>query len=86
MTLLPFLLLIVAVIVGYAINRMAARAIRDGGSRLHSMTSYHGMFSALLILVPVLTFMLLWLALQGDQICVARANLWHTRRLEDRGC
>ena len=68
MTLLPFLLLIVAVIVGYAINRMAARAIRDGGSRLHSMTSYHGMFSALLILVPVLTFMLLWLALQGTVI------------------
>ncbi len=32
------------------------------------MTSYHGLFSALLILVPVLTFTLLWLVLQGAVI------------------
>lgn len=68
MTALPFLLLILAVAAGYAINRGAARAIRDGGSRLHSMTSYHGVFAALLILVPVLTFTLLWLAVQGPVI------------------
>jgi len=68
MTTLPFLLLIAAVLAGYAINRMAARSIRDGGARLHSMTNYHGMFSALLILVPVLTFILLWLVLQGTLI------------------
>ena len=68
MTALPFLLLILAVLAGYMINRRAARLIRDGGARLHSMTSYHGMFSALLILVPVLTFILLWVALQGPII------------------
>ena len=68
MTALPFVLLAVAVIAGYTINRMAAKSIRDGGSRLHSMASYHGMFSALVILVPVLTFILLWLLLQGSVI------------------
>ncbi|MCZ4352852.1 phosphate ABC transporter permease subunit PstC [Roseovarius aestuarii] len=68
MTTLPFLLLILAVIVGYVLNRVAAKTIRDGGNRLHSMTSYHGMFSALLILVPVLTFILLWLVLRGPVI------------------
>ncbi|HBZ44153.1 MAG TPA: phosphate ABC transporter permease subunit PstC [Maritimibacter sp.] len=68
MTAFPFLLLILAAVVGYAINRVAARGIRDGGSRLHSMTSYHGMYSALLVLVPVLTFILVWLALQGAVI------------------
>lgn len=74
MTAVPFLFLILAVVAGYVINRRAARLIRDGGSRLHSMTSYHGMFSALLILVPVLTFILLWIALQGpvvDRITMA---------------
>ncbi|MEY8828322.1 phosphate ABC transporter permease subunit PstC [Sedimentitalea sp. XS_ASV28] len=68
MTALPFILLIVAVIAGYLVNRMAARAIRDDGNRLHSLTNYHGLFSALLILVPVLTFILLWLVLQGPVI------------------
>lgn len=68
MTALPFLLLAVAVLAGYAINRRAARMIRDRGARLHSLTSYHGLFSALLILVPVLTFILLWLVLEGPVI------------------
>ncbi|WP_424988188.1 phosphate ABC transporter permease subunit PstC [Microbulbifer sp. S227A] len=68
MTALPFILLIVAVIAGYLVNRIASRAIRDGGDRLHSLTNYHGLFSALLILVPVLTFILLWLVLQGPVI------------------
>lgn len=68
MTALPFILLIAAVIAGYTINRVAARTIRDNGSRLHSLTSYHGSFSALLIFVPVLTLILLWLVLQGPVI------------------
>ncbi|MEO9779503.1 MAG: phosphate ABC transporter permease subunit PstC [Sedimentitalea sp.] len=68
MTALPFLLLIAAVVAGYLINRIAAKSIRDGGGRLHSLTSYHGLFSALLILVPVLTFILLWLVVQGPII------------------
>jgi len=68
MTALPFLLLILATLVGYVLNRMAARTIRDNGARLHSMTSYHGMFSALMVLVPVLTVILLWLVLEGPVI------------------
>ena len=68
MTALPFLLLILATLAGYVLNRMAARTIRDKGVRLHSMTSYHGMFSALMVLVPVLTIILLWLVLEGPVI------------------
>ncbi|SIN87790.1 phosphate ABC transporter permease subunit PstC [Vannielia litorea] len=68
MSALPFLLLIVATIAGYVLNRLAARTVRDRGQRLHSMTSYHGLFSALLVLVPVLTVILLWLVLQGPFI------------------
>ncbi|MDF1855281.1 phosphate ABC transporter permease subunit PstC [Pseudooceanicola sp.] len=68
MSALPFLLLIGAVCAGYILNRVAAKSIRDRGDRLHSMTSYHGLFSALLILVPVLTFILFWLMLQGPVI------------------
>ncbi|MCX7560686.1 phosphate ABC transporter permease subunit PstC [Sulfitobacter sp. F26204] len=65
MTTLPFILLIAAVLSGYMINRLAAKAIRDNGIKMHSMISYHGMFSALLILVPVLTLILLWLVFKG---------------------
>ena len=58
----------IAVIAGYLVNQRAARLIRDGGSRLHSVTSYHGLYASLLTLVPVLTFILLWLVLQGPII------------------
>ncbi len=68
MTAFPFLLLMLAVISGYVINRRAARLIRDNGRRLHSLTSYHGGFSALLILVPVLSLILFWLVMQGAVI------------------
>lgn len=68
MTTFAFLLLIAAAVIGYVLNRMAARSIRDGGSRLHSLTSYHGMYSALLVIVPVLTLILLWLASEGPII------------------
>ncbi|MBD3801663.1 MAG: phosphate ABC transporter permease subunit PstC [Thioclava sp.] len=68
MTTFAFLLLIAAAVIGYVLNRMAARSVRDGGSRLHSLTSYHGMYSALLVIVPVLTLILLWLALEGPII------------------
>lgn len=68
MTLLPFLLLALAVLAGYFLNRIAAANIRSHGERLHSLTSYHGLFSALLILVPVLTVILVWLVLEGPVI------------------
>ncbi|SLN31364.1 Phosphate transport system permease protein PstC [Pseudoruegeria aquimaris] len=68
MTSLAFFVLLLACVVGYWINRRGAQAIRADGQRLHSLASYHGLFSALMILVPVLTLILLWLVLQGPVI------------------
>jgi len=68
MTAIAFLLLIVAATVGYVMNRQAAEAIRVGGARLHSLTSYHGGYAALLVLVPSFIFLLLWIAFQGTVI------------------
>jgi len=65
MTTIPFALLLFAAMAGYALNRRAARAIRNDGARLHSISSYHGLFSALMVIVPVLTVILVWLVLQG---------------------
>ena len=68
MTLAPFVILLLAAAVGYAINIQAARAIRSGGVRLHSLEGFHGLFSTLLVIVPVLTLVLLWLALEDGVI------------------
>ncbi len=65
MTTLAFAILLAASLAAYALNRRAALAIRDGGHRLHSVTSYHGLFALLLILVPVFVVILVWLVLQG---------------------
>lgn len=68
MTSLAFLVLLAASIVGYWINRRGALTIRARGQKLHSLASYHGLFSLLAILVPVLTLILFWLLLQGPII------------------
>lgn len=68
MGILPFAILLVAAIVGYMINLQSARAIRADGTKLHSLSGFHGLFSALLVIVPVLTFVLLWLGFQGAVI------------------
>ena len=68
MTSLAFLILLVAAISGYLVNRQGARAIRAQGAPLHSLALYHGLFSTLMVLVPVLTLILVWLALQGPVI------------------
>ncbi len=65
MTTLAFLVLFVACVLGYVLNRQGAAAIRADGAQLHSLTNYHGYFSLLSILVPVLTVILLWLLLQA---------------------
>ncbi|WP_233489019.1 phosphate ABC transporter permease subunit PstC [Rhodovulum sp. 12E13] len=62
------MILLLAAAVGYAINIQAARAIRSNGVRLHSLEGFHGLFSLLLVIVPVLTLVLLWLALEGGVI------------------
>jgi len=68
MTALAFGILLAAAILGYAINRQAARAIRARGERLHSLAGYYGTYAGLWVLVPVLTLILLWLVLQGPVI------------------
>ncbi|MEE4118726.1 MAG: phosphate ABC transporter permease subunit PstC [Paracoccaceae bacterium] len=68
MTLVAFLILFVATVAGYFLNRQAARAIRSGGTRLHSLESFHGLYSALLIIVPVFVVMLVWLVLEGPAV------------------
>jgi phosphate transport system permease protein len=64
MTGLAFLILFVAVIIGYLLNRMAASQIKARGAHLHSLTNYHGLYSALLVGLPGLIVILLWLILQ----------------------
>ncbi|MGS4944865.1 phosphate ABC transporter permease subunit PstC [Meridianimarinicoccus sp. RP-17] len=68
MTLAPFVILLVAAIVGYVINVQSAQALRSGGAKLHSLSSFHGLHSFLLVIVPVLTIVLLWIALRGAVI------------------
>jgi len=68
MTSLAFLVLLVATIAGYLINRRAALAIRERGDRMHSLVSFHAMFSLLVVLVPVLVVILLWLVLSPPAI------------------
>jgi phosphate transport system permease protein len=59
-----FLILFAAVIIGYAMNRMAASRIRATGDRLHSLTGFHGAYSALLVGLPGIIVILGWLILQ----------------------
>lgn len=68
MSFAPFLFLLFAAIAGYALNVQSARAIRDGGARLHSLIGFHGMYSFMLVIVPILTFILFWIGLQGAAI------------------
>ncbi|PPB81497.1 phosphate transport system permease protein [Albidovulum inexpectatum] len=68
MTSAAFIVLLAATLTGYWLNRRAAREIRARGERLHSLTTYHGLFAALSVLVPVLVVILAWLLLQGPVI------------------
>lgn len=66
MTLIAFLLLFAAAILGYVLNRSAARSLRAGGAQLHSLSTFHGGFAALLVLVPTFLFIILWLLFQAS--------------------
>ena len=68
MTLLAFVLLAVASLTGFALNRRAAVSIRAGGQSIHSLPQFHGGYSALLIFVPAFVMLLAWLALQGTVV------------------
>ncbi|MBD3763277.1 MAG: phosphate ABC transporter permease subunit PstC [Rhodobacterales bacterium] len=65
MTLVAFSILFAAALGGYILNRMAADRIRKGGARLHSLSGFHGMYSALVVGLPGLFLLTIWLILQG---------------------
>jgi phosphate transport system permease protein len=65
MTLIAFALLFAAVLGGYLFNRMTAERIRSNGARLHSLSGFHGMYSALVVGLPGLFLLIMWLILQG---------------------
>lgn len=68
MTSLAFLILFVVVVFGYLLNRAAANQLRAKGFRLHSLAGFHGLYAALMVLVPTLVFLLLWQMLQGNVV------------------
>ena len=68
MTLLAFLLLFTAAILGYLINRRAAFLIRKSGGKLHSLTGFHSMYALLVVLVPVFVLIVVWLVLKAPAI------------------
>ena len=63
-----FLLLLGTAAAGCLWNWQAAASIRSRGTRLRSVSAYHGLFSLLVVLIPTLTFVLLWQAFQGIAI------------------
>lgn len=65
MTLIAFALLFAAVLGGYLFNRLSAERIRSSGTRLHSLSGFHGMYSALVVGLPGLFLLIMWLILQG---------------------
>ncbi len=74
MTLIAFLLLGLASIGGYMVNRNAALAVRNNGARLHSLSNFHGGYALLLVAVPGFLFLTLWLAMHGmviDRMTIA---------------
>ncbi|MFN3938660.1 MAG: phosphate ABC transporter permease subunit PstC [Gemmobacter sp.] len=68
MTSLAFMILFAGAIGAYALNRYTAQQLRLRGQRLHSLAGFHGLFAALLVVVPGLVFLILWLLLEGTVI------------------
>jgi phosphate transport system permease protein len=76
MTLLAFVILLAAVVIGYVMNLRAARAIRDGGTRMHSLEGFHGGYAALMTLVPTFFLIIVWLLFQDTVItAIVKAGL-----------
>lgn len=68
MTLTAFLILLVLAVAGYVLNRRAAAAIGADGTRLHSLSFFHGMYALLGVLVPVFILIGLFLVLKTPVI------------------
>ncbi len=68
------LLIVVAAIAGYVVNRRAARALRARSGKLHSLESFHGGWAAALMALPAIIFVLGFLAMR-EPLLVA-LTLW----------
>lgn len=68
MTFFAFMLLFAGAIFAYTLNVRAAKQIRSGGAQLHSLTSFHGNYAFLMVVIPTFVFLIAWLALQGTVI------------------
>jgi phosphate transport system permease protein len=68
MTAIAFLILFVAVVLAYMLNRAAAASLRDKGAALHSLINFHGLYAALLVGLPGMALLLVWLVAQGPVI------------------
>lgn len=64
MTGLAFLILFAAVLLGFGLNRRAAAEIKSKGAPMHSLTGFHGLYSALLVGLPGVVTILGWMILQ----------------------
>ncbi len=85
MTLFAFLILFTAVVVGYMLNLRAARAIRAGGTKMHSLDGFHGGYAALMVLIPCFFLIILWLLFQGAVIEMLVTAGLPDRQLEGLG-
>lgn len=68
MTAISFVLLLMAALGGYLLNRRAALALRDGGVAVHSLAGFHGFYALLVVLLPALLVFFLWAAFSGGVI------------------
>lgn len=68
MTLLAFLILAALSIAAFMLNRSAAHAITAGGTRIHSLAFFHGLFALLSVLVPVFVLICLFVLFKGTVI------------------
>lgn len=60
-----FALLLLLVGISYGLNYRAAYVLRSQGSRLHSVSHYHGLYASLVVGLPVLILLLIWLLIQN---------------------
>ncbi|MET0481755.1 MAG: phosphate ABC transporter permease subunit PstC [Aestuariivirgaceae bacterium] len=61
MTMVYFGLLVIAVAIAFMVGRNRARALKAGGSPLHSLPSYHGAFLALCVGLPMVVAFIVWM-------------------------
>ncbi len=77
-----FLVILMASVLGYILNRQTARRLARSGQRLHSLSGFHGAFAVCLSGLPALVFALLWLLLDDT---VIEAIVMHRLTVDQTG-